>query len=205
MASETGATIPLPEPRSRGSLSLEATLAARRSVRDFAGGALTLDEMAQLLWAAQGITEPRFGLRAAPSAGALYPLEMICLAGEVEGLAPDVYRYRPAEHTLVPLGGGDRRAALAEAAAGQDWIAAAPCILVLCGVYARTSRKYGERGTRYVHIEVGHAGQNVYLQGRALGLGTTIVGAFRDREVQRLLGLAEDEAPLALLPVGRLP
>jgi SagB-type dehydrogenase family enzyme len=126
------------------------------------------------------------------------------VAGEIEDLSAGVYRYLPEGHALRPLLDGDLRGALAEAALGQGWIAGAACVLVLAAVYRRTTRKYGARGRRYVHMEVGHAAQNVYLQARALGLGTTMVGAFQDERVQRLLGFEAEEAPLAMLPVGRL-
>jgi SagB-type dehydrogenase family enzyme len=202
---ETQAALSLPAPRLEGPLSVEGALLARRSIRDFRAGPLALEEAAQLLWATQGITAALpGGLRTAPSAGALYPLEVALVAGAVSGLAPGVYRYLPRRHALRPVCEGDLRAGLAAAALGQSWIAEAACALVLAAVYRRTTRKYGPRGERYVHIEVGHVGQNVYLQARALGLGTTMVGAFRDAEVRRLLDLEADEAPLAILPVGRL-
>jgi SagB-type dehydrogenase family enzyme len=199
---ETRAALRLPEPRLDGPLSVEAALLARRSVRDFRASRLVLDEVAQLLWATQGITAA--GLRTAPSAGALYPLEVALLAGDVSGLTPGLYRYWPRSHALQPVYEGDLRARLAAAALGQSWIAEAACLVVLAAVYARSTRKYGPRGERYVHIEVGHVAQNVYLQARALALGTTMVGAFRDAEVRRLLDFAAEEAPLAILPIGRL-
>jgi SagB-type dehydrogenase family enzyme len=199
---ETQTALRLPKPRLEGPLSVEAALLARRSVRHYGTGPLTLEEAAQLLWATQGITGS--GRRSAPSAGALYPLEVALVAGRVKGLAPGVYRYRSRGHVLQPVREGDLRARLATAAFGQGWIAKAACILVLTAVHRRTTRKYGPRGERYVHIEVGHAGQNVYLQAHALGLGTTMVGAFRDAEVRRILELGTEEAPLAILPIGRL-
>ena len=201
-AIETQAALSLPGPRLEGPLSVEEALLARRSVRDFGAGPLALEEAAQLLWATQGITA--IGRRTAPSAGALYPLEIALVAGQVSGLAPGVYRYRPRGHALRLVREGDLRAGLAAAALDQGWIAEAACALVLAAVYRRTTRKYGPRGERYVHIEVGHAGQNVYLQARAFGLGTTMVGAFRDTEVRLLLEFGADEAPLAILPIGRL-
>jgi SagB-type dehydrogenase family enzyme len=158
--------------------------------------------VAQLAWAAQGVTETR-GRRTAPSAGALYPLELLVVAGSVEGLEPGVYRYRPSGHSLLELTRGDVRAALAAAALGQEWMADAPCVLVLGAVYERTTGKYGARGERYVHIEVGLAAQNTQLQATALGLGSVVVGAFDDGRVRTRLGLGSDERPLALLPVGR--
>lgn len=193
----------LPPARQNGEVALERLLSVRRSIRELASDALGLAEIAQLLWAAQGVTHP-MGLRTAPSAGALYPLEMYVLAGEVTSLPTGVYHYQPVPHELTKSGDGDRRADLATAALGQDWIADAPALLVLAAVYRRTAGKYGARAERYAHIEVGHAAQNVYLQALALGLGTTEVGAFDDRAVKSVLGLAADQAPLAIMPVGRI-
>ena len=205
MAPETGETLRLPNPRPSGPLSVEEALTMRRSVREFGSASVELYEVGQLLWAAQGITDSQsWPLRTAPSAGALYPLEIALLVGDVNGLASGVYRYLPRSHALRLLFKGDRRVSLANAALGQSWVAEAACALVLTAVYQRTTSKYGERGERYVHMEVGHVGQNVYLQARALGLGTTMVGAFRDQEVHPVLGLEVDEAPLAILPIGRL-
>lgn len=193
--------VKLPAPRHDGEVSLEHALRYRRSIREFAGGALTLAEVGQLLWAAQGISHP-IG-RTAPSAGALYPLVVHLVAGQVSSLEPGVYRYAPDDATLMKAGDGDRRADLANAALGQAWIADAPAALVLAAVYRRTVGRYGPRGERYVHIEIGHATQNVYLQAGALGLGTTEVGAFDDRAVKSALGLAADNDPLAIMPIGR--
>lgn len=194
--------IDLPEPRRSGEMAVEQALASRRSIRSFAQTPLRIAAVGQLLWAAQGINDSR-GLRTAPSAGALYPLEIHLVAGTVTDLAPGVYRYEPAPHRLVRTEPGDRRAQVARAASGQAWIAEAPAVLVLTGVHARSARKYGDRAWRYVHMEVGHAAQNVYLQAVALGLGTTMVGAFQDEHVARALGLPAEERPLGLLPLGR--
>ena len=196
------ADIALPEPNLEGRVSVERALALRRSLREFAPEPLPLSAVSQLLWAAQGLTDPA-GLRTAPSAGALYPLEVYLVAGTVSGLRPGVYRYDPRRHRLLLQSKGDRRAGVAEAALGQDWLAEAPAIVVLAAVYQRTARKYGKQAARYVHIEAGHAAQNVYLQAGALGLGTTMVGAFRDEELERVLGLPKQVKPLGLLPIGK--
>jgi SagB-type dehydrogenase family enzyme len=203
MAFSPGDKVALPEPRYDGSLSLEGALAQRRSVRNFAPGAVTLDEVSQLLWSAQGMTGPQ-GHRAAPSAGALYPLEIYLVTGNVVGLEAGVYKYIPRGHFLTKHRDGNRLAALSTAAWDQSWIRDASCILVIAADIKRTAVKYGERAERYVHMEVGHAAQNVYLQTAALGLGTTMVGAFKDAEVKRLMKMAATESPLALLPIGRL-
>jgi SagB-type dehydrogenase family enzyme len=195
-------TTKLPAPKFRSTVSIEETLATRRSIRDYSGKPLTLEELSQLLWAAQGITAA-WGARTAPSAGALYPLEVYALAGNVQGLAPGVYRYVPKDHELVQMATGDLRAQLAGAALGQDSVRTAALALVFTAVPARTTGKYGERGHRYVLMEAGHAAQNVHLQAVALGLGTVPVGAFDDQKVTTLLNLPKGETPLYIIPVGR--
>lgn len=194
--------VALPEPKRKGARSVEDALARRRSIREFADEPLTLAAVSQLVWAAQGVTGSR-GRRTAPSAGALYPLELYIVAGNVTGLRPGVYRYEPRRHRLVLHAKDDLLSALADAALEQEWVAEAPAIVVLGAVYQRTVRKYRRRAPRYVHMEVGHAAQNVYLQAVALDLGTTMVGAFRDAPLARLLDLPEDVVPLGLMPVGK--
>jgi len=193
--------VSLPQPTSAGSISIEETLARRRSVRAFADATLSLQDISQLLWAAQGITHAD-GLRSAPSAGALYPLEIYLIAGRIATLPPGIYRYTPQRHQLHRTASGDRRSELVSAALHQTWIADAPAIFVFAAVFPRTAAKYGERAERYVHIETGHAAENVCLQAVALGLGTTVVGAFSDATVKRLLEAGEED-PLLLLPVGK--
>jgi SagB-type dehydrogenase family enzyme len=193
--------VSLPRAGLKGHMSVEEAIKKRRSVREFGRGSLALEDVSQLLWAAQGMTG-RGGSRAAPSAGALYPLEIYVVAGNVEGLSPGVYRYRSRSHKLDRVASGERRKSLASAALGQSWVRRAPMVLVITGVYERTTEKYGQRGRRYVHIEVGHAAQNIYLQAAALGLGTVLVGAFHDSEVQGALDLPTDHEPLGLMPVG---
>lgn len=192
--------IPLPSPETQSEVSVEQAIAERRSARDFTGQALEIDSVGQLLWAAQGVTSSQGG-RTAPSAGALYPLEVYIVAGKLADLDPGVYRYRPDDHSLSLHLSGDVRIELARAAR-QAWIADAPMVLVIAAVYERTRRKYGSRTERYVHMEVGHVAQNIYLQTESLGLGTVMVGAFRDAEIQTVLHLPSREAPLALMPVG---
>lgn len=200
MARQTN-TVPLPPPTMEGRHSIEELLRQRRSAREFAAKPLPLAKLSQLLWAAQGITGPG-GLRTAPSAGALYPLELYVAAGRVEGLAANVYRYEPHHRRLVVVQTGDVRKALSAAALHQSWVSAAPAIVVFGAVYARTERKYGARAERYVHIEVGHAAENLFLQAEDLGLATVVVGAFDDDEVARALKLPHSVAPLLLMPVG---
>ena len=197
------AAVALPGPSLDGPLSVEEALAGRRSVRDYADVPVTLEEAAQLLWAAQGVTEPGTGFRSAPSAGALYPLEVYLAASRIEGLSAGVYRYSPAGHTLSRVRDSVEIAELSRAALSEDAIVQAPAVLVIAAVFERTTVKYGERGRRYVHMEAGHAAQNVYLQGVALGLGTVVIGAFDDDAVRSAVGLGAGEQPLYLMPFGR--
>lgn len=193
----------LPDPGDHdGGLSLAAALGARRTVREFADAPLSLAEVSRLLWAAQGENDPS-GRRTAPSAGATYPLETVLVAGNVEGLEPGVYRYRPRGHELERISGGDPRARIAALAAAQDWIAEAAALVVLGAVAARTTAKYDTRGHRYVLLEAGHAAQNVLLQAAALGLAAAVVGAFDDDVLKATVGLARDEEPLYMVTVGR--
>jgi len=195
-------TVSLPEPRLESEVSVEEALAGRRSVRTYADAPLSLDEVAQLLWAAQGITGSG-GRRTAPSAGALYPLEVYLAVGEVEGLDAGLYRYLPDSHELALLRREDVREALAETALSQDWMQEGAVTFIITAVYERSTVKYGERGVRYTDMEAGHAAQNLYLQAEALGLGMVTVGAFNDEQVGSILGIPEEETPLYLIPVGR--
>lgn len=198
---QAAATIHLPAPATTGQHSLEALLQQRRSVRDYPEQALSLAQLGQLLWAAQGITHGA-GYRTAPSAGALYPLELYAVVGDVSGLHNGIYHYRPKGHVLVKIMDGDRRAALADAALAQASVAQAPVVIVFTAVTARTEKKYAQRAQRYIDIEVGHAAENLYLQAEALGLGTVDVGAFGDEAVAHVLQLPNDRVPLLLMPVG---
>ncbi len=193
--------VPLPPIESKGEMSLEEAIQLRRSARKFGRRPPDLEDVSQLLWAAQGITDSG-GFRTAPSAGALYPLELYVVAGNVEGLSAGVYRYRPKSHELVHMTSGDLRRPLASAALDQNWVRRAPAVMVITSVYERSMKKYRQRGRRYAHMEVGHAAQNVYLQAAARGLATVLVGAFKDKEVQDVLGLPQDHEPLGLMPVG---
>ncbi len=195
-------TIQLPEPRYDGDVSVEHALRMRRSVRSHKDDPLNLSEISQILWSAQGITSPR-RFRTAPSAGALYPLELYVIAANVKNLSAAIYRYKPDDHLLVKIVSGDRRSELSRAALRQSTIRKAPAVLLFCAVYERTTGKYGQRGLRYVHMEVGHAAQNACLQAIALGLNTVVIGAFRDTEVKKIANLAAEEQPLYFVPVGR--
>ncbi|MEO0071481.1 MAG: SagB/ThcOx family dehydrogenase [candidate division WOR-3 bacterium] len=189
----------LPKPDTIGRVTVEQALLRRRSIRSYSGEPLTLQEVSQLLWAAQGKTGKTYG-RTAPSAGATYPMEVYLVAGKVTGLESGVYHYLIEEHALKLIKTGDVRLELAGAALGQTCIQMAPAVLVLCAEYRRTTGRYGERGERYVHMEAGHIGQNVSLECVALDLGTVMIGAFGDEAVKRVIGTKL--APLYIMPIG---
>ena len=206
-ASEVGGEgiVALPKPRYSGDLSVEEAIFKRRSTRHYKDESLTLQEVSQLLWAAGGKTIDGVtgATRAYPSAGGIYPLEIYLVAGDVEGLKAGVYRYLWREHALHMVKEGDLRRSLMEAALGQGAIGDAPISLVFTAIYERTIRRYGERGrVRYVHIDMGGAGQNVYLQAEALGLGTVMIGAFHDDAAKEVLEVKDGEL-LCIMPVGR--
>ena len=192
----------LPTPRHDSETSVEKALLERRSVRSYADEPLTLSEISQLLWAAQGITNPSGG-RTAPSAGALYPLEIYLLAGEINDLTTGIYHYKPDDHSLTLIIEGDQRQALYEAALSQSAVKDAAAVIVITAIYERTTVKYGERGIQYVHMEVGSVAQNVYLQAVSLDFGTVFIGAFHNDQVKHILRLSEAEIPLGIMPVGR--
>ena len=202
------ALIALPAVSTDGGISVEKALSTRRSQRSLAGDALTLQQLSQLLWSAQGVTQtdpdPQRNLRTAPSAGARYPLELYAVVGSVEGLDAGLYRYVPAAHALAAVARGDLRAALSEAALSQAAIQDAPVALVFAAVIERTAARYGERAERYVHIEVGAAAENIHLQVESLGLGTVFMGAFRDDAVKSVLGLPPEQVVFGIMPVGRI-
>jgi len=195
--------IKLPSPSLRGKTSVEEAIAKRRSARRFRAQPLSFAQLSQLLWSAQGITGPG-GRRAAPSAGATYPLEIFVVIGEhgMENLAAGVYHYDVGNHSLSLHLSGDLRQKLADTALGQSFIANCPVDIVVCALHPRTAYRYGRRGERYIHMEIGHVGQNVSLQAVALGLATVMVGAFEDEEVRKVLKLEEQIKPLYIIPVG---
>jgi SagB-type dehydrogenase family enzyme len=195
--------IKLTQPQYRSNVSVENSLLQRKSVRSYLDEPLTLDDISQLLWAAQGITHSR-GFRTAPSAGALYPLELYIVVGNVAEVAAGIYKYKPEHHELLKIVGGDKRTELCHAALNQRAIKRAPAVIVFCAVYSRTTSKYGQRGIRYVLIEAGHSAQNVCLQSVSLGLGTVPIGAFNDDRVKKIVHCEADEDPLYIMPVGKL-
>jgi SagB-type dehydrogenase family enzyme len=193
--------IKLPKPEYDGTVAVETALRYRRSGRDYSKRPLGLSALSQLLWAAQGITNRR-GDRTAPSAGALFPLELYVAAGEVDDLPTGVYKYRPRGHQLTEHATGDMRSRLATHAWRQSWVKYAPAIVVITTVPERVTDEYGKNAIRYVLMEVGHAAQNIHLQAVALELATVVVGALDEPRLRKTLSLAADEIPQVLMPVG---
>jgi SagB-type dehydrogenase family enzyme len=194
----------LPSPCLVGSLSVQEAIKRRRTVRSFRSTQIAKTDFSQLLYAAQGITEEGGYKRAAPSGGAMYPLDVYAILGSegIEGIDAGVYRFIPPKHSIELVTRTDKRLQLARASLHQMWIAEPPLNLVITAEYSRIESKYGERGRRYAMIEAGHVGQNIFLQAEALGLSAGIVGAFEDLQVIRVLGLPKTHAPLLVMPVG---
>lgn len=180
----------------------EQVLSKRRSIREYADSPLTKDEVMKLLWAGQGITGA-MGARTAPSAGPFYPLRVYLVIGKVKELSPGVYKYKPEGNTLVKVKGGDMRSALAAAALDQRWVKEGAIDIVIAAVYEETAARYGVKAERFVHLEAGHAAQNILLEATALELGAVPVGGFDDAKVAITLGLPRDENPLYIIPIGR--
>lgn len=202
--SPTGELIKLPSPQIKGTVSLEEAIKNRRSIREYADLPLALSEISQLLWAAQGITSESGG-RSAPSAGALYPLEVYLVVGNVQNLAIGIYRYIPAEHAVYRIKDNDARAELAKVALSQAAVSDGAIDIVITAVYERLASRYGERATRYAQLEAGHAAQNVCLEATALNLGSVTIGAFDDSQVRNVLDAPANETPLYIIPVGKKP
>jgi SagB-type dehydrogenase family enzyme len=204
--------VKLPPPVLDGLVSVEKALATRRSVRQFQPEPLTIKDISQLVWSAYGVTQPipdapdlRGGLKTAPSAGALYPLEIYVVAGNVTDLTPGVYKYKPETHELLQISEGDKRKELCDAALNQTWIREAPASIVYSAVYERNTSKYGKRGReRYVCMDLGHSAENVYLQCASLKLGTCAIGAFLDDNVKLVIQMTQSEEPLYIMPIGKL-
>lgn len=195
-------SIKLPPPSLEGRVSLEAAINKRRSVRRFRSQGLDIGQISQLLWSAQGITDPDRQLRAVPSAGACYPLDVLVAVGQVSALEPGLYRYQPLIHSLEMISRGDPRQRLRSSGRTQPMVETAPAVIVIAADLGRIRPRYGERFPRYTFMEAGHAGQNISLQAVALGLATVMVGAFDDDGVKRALGLSSEQIPLYLIPVG---
>ena len=194
----------LPPVATNGAVSVEAALQRRRTVRTYGSKAFDLPQLAQLMWAAQGITGKRGFKRAAPSAGALYPMDVYAVIGEaaVHSLNAGIYHYTPEKHALDLVAAGDFRSGVAGACLSQQWMAQAPLNVVITAEYDRARRKYGQRAVRYAMIEAGHIGQNLFLQAEALGLRAGIVGAFNDGDLQHAMRIPPAHEPLLVMPVG---
>jgi len=186
-------------------MSLEKAIARRRSIRHFTSEPISQSQLSQILWAAQGTIDNSGRHRSIPSAGATYPLEIYVACGIncIEELGSGIYHYNIDNHSISLYHKGDVRLELARAALSQEFIYEAPADIIICAEYERTTTRYDARGERYVHIEVGHVGQNIYLQATALGLATVAIGAFHDEQVREVLRLDKQYKPLYIMPVGR--
>jgi len=191
-----GETVKLPPPRYESEVSIEKALLERRSIRSYKEEPLTLNELSQILWAAQGMTEPKKGLRTAPSPRAVYLLQVYVLPGNVTDLPMGLFQYRPQGHELIKMADGDKKAELFKAA-GQAPIKNAPVALVIAGLSEKT------QNPAWMYLEAGHAAENVYLQAVSLKLGTVAMGGFKEDEVRKALSLPEKERVIYIMPIGK--
>jgi len=194
----------LRQPEFDGKISLERTIKNRRTCRGFRSDPLSQREFSQLLWAAYGTTDDRGFKRAAPSGGAIYPMDLYAVVGTggIKDLEAGTYHYDPNGHRIYRNFEGDIRIDLARAALSQMWMANAPLDLVITAEYRRIRVKYGDRGVRYALMEAGHIGQNIFLQAEAMGLGTGIVGAFQDENVSKVMKIPKEHEPLLIMAIG---
>jgi SagB-type dehydrogenase family enzyme len=202
---EEQTVVRLPKPVWQGGIGVGEALNERRSTRIFTGQGITISDVSLLLWASSGKTEDgaTAATRTIPSAGGIYPIRIYLLVKEVESLQQGVYRYDYKDHTVTLVKPGDLSKALSRAAIGQAFVRIAPACIIISARPEWTRRVYGNRGTiRYVHMDAGHAAQNIYLVAASLALGTVEIGAFIDEKVKAVLDLEEDEVPLLILPVG---
>ncbi|MEM0496823.1 MAG: SagB/ThcOx family dehydrogenase [Acidilobaceae archaeon] len=202
--------VDLPLPSLTGLVSVEEALASRRSIREYLPDPLTIVELSQILWASYGVTEFRYGFKTTPSAGATYPLNVYVVVyprsvvlGNLSYLTEGSYIYIPEAHRLKLVKRGDLSRELYKACLEQEWILRAKAVIVITAIYERTTRRYGDRGVRYVWIEVGHAGQNIYLQATALQLATVAIGAFHDNWVREVIGAPVNEHTLYVMPIAK--
>lgn len=193
----TGVSIKLPPPILDGTLSVEKALSERRSVRAYKPEALSLAEVSQILWAAQGVTDPAKGFRTAPSPRGMFLIEVYLIAENVTGLPAGFYRYQPKGHELIKVAEGDKKGDLFKAAA-QPAIKSAPALLIIAGAQERSTAN-----PSWIYLEAGHAAENVYLEAAALKLGTVSIAGFKPEDVKRALILPEKEQPIYIMPFGR--
>lgn len=198
-----GAMINLPQPTTDGQVSLEKSMSLRRSIRSYKNEPISVHELSQLLWAGQGVTNER-GFRTAPSAGATFPIELFVMVNNVEGLQKGIYHYQIGDHKLKMIDDRTIETDLARASLSQSMISDAGLVIIFTAVFDRTTSRYGERGIRYIHNEIGHVSQNIHLQVAALNLGTVVIGAYRDEEVEDALNLGKDYRVLYMMPVGKI-
>ncbi|MFN4245095.1 MAG: SagB/ThcOx family dehydrogenase [Brevinematia bacterium] len=194
--------IKLPDVKKDSNFSLETAIYKRRSIRNYSHKTLKIEDISTILWAGQGITLEKEGLRSVPSAGALYPIELYLVSYKVENLKPGVYKYFPHNHHIKLTKEGDFRESLFSACLLQEWIRECNASIVISAIFERTTKKYGERGKKYVYIEAGCVAQNIHLVSERLGIGTVIVGAFSENEVKKIISMEHNEIPIALMPLG---
>ena len=191
----------------QGGQALWEAIGRRRSLRDFSHDPITFEELSVLIWATQGITTRAWGvdLRTVPSAGALYPIETYVVVNRIQGISAGIYHYSVKEAQLVLIREGSFGRELSQAALGQEMLGEAACAFVWTAMVERSKWKYRERAYRYIYMDAGHVGQNLYLAATGLNLGCCTVGAFFDDEIDHLIGIeGTGEITIYLGAVGHI-
>jgi len=201
---QTNKIITLPAPMIQSSTSIEKAIKERRSVRSYKNIPLSIEEISQLLWAGQGITDPISKYRSYPSAGALYPLELYIVINKAKSIEKGFYKYDPNKHALIKITERNITDEITQAALNQEFIKESAIIFIYTAITSKTTSRYGERGLRYIYMEAGHAAQNIYLQSVSLKIGVVVIGAFKDQEIKKIMNLKEDEIPLYIIPAGKI-
>lgn len=200
-------TIKLPEPERRGGTPIWDCLRERRSIRDYKNLPVSLKELSQILWGSYGVTAREWGyhLKTAPSAGALYPIEIYVASFNVDGLKKGIYHFNPKEMTLRGIFEGDFSREITHACLSQDFILSSAFTLILTAIPSRTIGRYRERGVRYILMDLGCIIQNIYLSLTALKMGGCVIGAFSDSAMNKIMNLnPEKELVLALFSAGKV-
>ncbi|TYB31682.1 MAG: SagB/ThcOx family dehydrogenase [Candidatus Mcinerneyibacterium aminivorans] len=195
--------IKLPEPIKKSNVSIEKALENRRSIRSYSSMPVNLEELSQLLWAAQGVTN-RKGFRTAPSAGALYPLKLYVVVENVKNLEKGIYMYKPEGHKLIKIKSNTNIEKIYKGALNQQSIKDASVNIIFGADFSVTDKKYRKRGKQYVYQETGHAAQNIYLQSESLNIGTVVVGAFYEEQIKKAAGMGDNETPICIMPAGKV-
>ncbi len=194
--------ISLPEPTFMSNTSIENALLSRRSMRIFKPESLSIEEISQLAWAAQGVNDPR-GFRTSPSAGAFYPINLYIVTQNVENLPKGIYKYKAEEHELIQIASEENASQFFNSITTQYSLKNPAAIFIFSAKVEQIIASYGSFGKKFLYMEAGHTTQNLYLQTTSLEIGTTMIGGVNEKEIRQALNMSSYEHPLCMMPVGK--